>query len=174
MKNQECYTKDGKFLGWFSRSVSVVGLTFLKDNDDWFVLASQRGEGTPDPEMVGKWNLVCGYLDFDETLKEAMIRETFEETGVDISNENIKMLSVNSDPKSDKRQNLTVRYLTVLKKNKKHYEEQFSHKHNEKDEVGKIRFINMSELDNYNWAFNHKELIENCFKKLLNQKSNRK
>ena len=165
MRNQECYNKDGKFLGWFSRSVAVVGLTFLRNENNWYVLASQRGEGTPDPEMVGKWNLGCGYLDFNETLKEAMIRETFEETGVDITDENIRMFNINSDPKSDKRQNLTVRFLTVLTKDKKFYEKQFSHKHNEKDEVGRIRFIPIGEVSDYDWAFNHEELIRSIWSK---------
>ena len=72
MKNQPCYDKNGKFLGWFSRSNAVVCVTFAKDLDGIvYVLASDRGEGTPDPEFVGAWNLVCGYLDFNETLEEA-------------------------------------------------------------------------------------------------------
>lgn len=165
MRNQECYDKNGNFLGWFSRSIAVVGATFVKDNYKWYVLASQRGKGTPDKEYVGKWNLCCGYLDFDENGKKAIIRETKEETGVDISKDDVGLVSINTNPKKDKRQNVTLRYLTVLKKDKKFYEEQFSHKENEKDEVGEIKFIDIEDLDKYEWAFNHKNLISQIFNK---------
>lgn len=45
-KNQPCFDKEGKFLGWFSRSVSVVTFIFCKNKRGrWCVLASQRGKG---------------------------------------------------------------------------------------------------------------------------------
>ena len=68
---------------WISRSVAVVGFIYGYDEDEKeYILAVQRGTGTPDPEFVGKWCLPCGYLDYDETLEEALQREVFEETGV--------------------------------------------------------------------------------------------
>ena len=168
MKNCECYDKDGKFLGWFSRSVAVVAITILKENDQIYALASQRGTGTPDKELIGKWNLTCGYLDFDETGAEGAIRETYEETGVDVKGEICQLLTVNTDPKKDKRQNVTLRYGILLGKDKAFYEKQFSHLHNETNEVGEIRFININDLDNYEWAFNHKEIIRGAVETVLN------
>ena len=162
MRNQECYDKNGNFLGWFSRSVAVVAIVILKENGRYYALASQRGTGTPDKELIGKWNLCCGYLDFDESGSEAVVRETYEETGVDLKNENVYLLYVNSDPTKDKRQNVTLRYGIFLNGTKSFYESQFSHEHNEKDEVGKIRFIDLDELDKYEWAFDHDKIIRNA------------
>lgn len=164
LKNQECYDKNGSFLGWFSRSVAVVGIIFKKENGKMYVLASQRGEGTPDPEYRGKWNLVCGYLDFSETIQQCLVRECYEETGVNITDEKIKLVSVNSNPKDDKRQNVTMRFLVTLSAPLATYKKQFSHKHNEKDEVGQIKFIELSDIDKYEWAFNHKQLINKYIK----------
>jgi 8-oxo-dGTP diphosphatase len=40
----------------------------------------QRGVAAPD--FNGYWCLPCGYLDWDETLCQAMIREVYEESGL--------------------------------------------------------------------------------------------
>ena len=31
MENQPCYNKEGKFIGWFSRSMAVAGFVYCKD-----------------------------------------------------------------------------------------------------------------------------------------------
>lgn len=147
---------------WISRSVAVVVFVFGYDKDyNEYILAEQRGEGTPDPEYVGSWCLPCGYVDFDETLEEAASREVFEETGVKIKPEYFELMSVNSDPKSDKRQNISIRYGAFINdiENIK-----LTNENSEKDEVSAIKWISILEYDNYKWAFNHKELL----KKTLN------
>lgn len=73
---------------WISRSVAVVAFVFGYDEDEReYILAEQRGPGTPDPEFRGCWCLPCGYVDFDETIEEAASREVFEETGLKIDSE---------------------------------------------------------------------------------------
>ena len=167
MKNQPCYDKDGNFLGWFSRSVAVLAVVFGYDNDyNCYVLASQRGPGTPDPEFVGSWNCCCGYLDFDESTEQAAIRETFEETGINLSDSSISITDMGwiDDPKADKRQNISHRFLVILPKTIDKYE--FSKKNNEKDEVGEIKWIPVSEVDNYKWAFGHDIIIKQFYMKV--------
>ena len=85
MKNYPITIETGEHAGetvWVHRSIAVAGFIFCKINDEWCVLANQRGEGAPD--FQGYWNCPCGYLDFDETLAEACSREIYEETGVKI------------------------------------------------------------------------------------------
>jgi len=55
----------------------------------------------------GKWGLVGGYVERDETLQEAVKREIFEETGYTV--ENIRLLTVrhNSDRPHEDRQNIS-------------------------------------------------------------------
>ena len=83
--NQPCFTKDGKFIGWFSRSMATALYLFCNDkNGVLHVLASERGKGAAD--FNGYWNCTCGYLDFGETTKQCALRELKEETGVEVTN----------------------------------------------------------------------------------------
>lgn len=164
-KNCPCYDKNGNFIGWYSRSISVVMATFLKDNDKIYILASKRGNGTPDPEFVGAWNLCCGYLDFNESCKDAAIRETREETGIVVPKDSVCFDSINDNPRTDKRQNVSIRFYAVLEGRKESFEALFSDKYSEKDEVDEIKFIELTDVVNYNWAFNHMKLIASIYQK---------
>lgn len=145
---------------WISRSIAVVGIIYGYDNDDKeYILAVKRGTGTPDPEFVGCWCLPCGYLDYDETIEEALKREVFEETGVLLDENTIDLLEVNSNPKSDKRQNVTFRYQAITKENNL-TNISLTTENSEPYEVSDVKWIPMDEIDNYKWAFNHKELIK--------------
>ena len=67
---------------WESRSVAVVCVVLLWKpfcKEPW-VLVSQRGPNSADYQ--GLYNVVCGYLDWDETGFEAVLRETWEEVGL--------------------------------------------------------------------------------------------
>jgi 8-oxo-dGTP pyrophosphatase MutT (NUDIX family) len=70
---------------WASRSVAVNGVIIVSDKDltsEPFVLISKRGKGAADYQ--GYWNIPAGYLDYDETTSEAMVREVWEETNINL------------------------------------------------------------------------------------------
>lgn len=50
------------------------------------------------PPSVGRWTPPGGFMELDETLEEAVIRETREETGVIIEPENLDLYMVSSVP----------------------------------------------------------------------------
>ena len=156
LKNQPCYDKDGNFLGWFSRSVAVAGFIFCKDkNGVWHILGSERGKGTPD--FQGYWNCVCGYCEFNIDLKENLIKECKEELGIDVDYSMIEFVGYEDSPTANK-QNITLRFAVVY--NDKTIDDfKFSHEFNEEDEVGDIRWIPLSEVEKYKWAFGHGERI---------------
>lgn len=143
---------------WISRSVTVLGIVIGTDiYGTKYILAEQRGIGTPDLEYVGKWCLPCGYLDFDETCKQAAAREVFEETGVDIPSESFELIEINDIPSSDKRQNITFRFKTELKGYISDFK--LTDKFSETNEVMNIKWIDLREVNNYKWAFNHDQII---------------
>lgn len=74
--------KDRKF--FFSRSVAIAGIVLFFDivSKQHYILLGKRGKGCPDE--VGKLNIPCGYLDWDESAAHAFKREVFEETGLNI------------------------------------------------------------------------------------------
>ena len=160
MKNFPIIDKNTGREYWISRSVCV--LTIVKAFDihgEEYVLAVQRGKGTPDPEYVGCYCLPCGYVDFDETIKQAAARELKEETGLIFPISDFKLISINDDPELDKRQNITFRYLIRTNVPIEDLELLFTTKNSEKDEISSIRFIKTKDIDLYNWAFNHEQLL---------------
>ncbi|KOR35019.1 MULTISPECIES: NUDIX domain-containing protein [Planktothricoides] len=86
-KNRQnwCIEHDDKVY-WISRSVTVLPVVlFVLSGDERqriFVPLGKRGKDLPDE--VGKWGLPGGYLDWDETATEAVIRETYEELGLNL------------------------------------------------------------------------------------------
>lgn len=149
------------FIGWFSRSMATAIFVFCKDADgDWCVLASERGAEAAD--FRGMWNCPCGYLDFNETVRGCAIRECLEETGVKIDPSQLTFIGYEDDPITANRQNVTFRF-GVWITDKVTTDFEFSKKNNEGEEVGEIKWIKVNDIDNYEWAFNHKTRINEIF-----------
>ena len=161
MKNFPIIDKNTGREYWISRSVCV--LTIVKAfniHGEECILVVQRGKGTPDPEYVGSYCLPCGYVDFDETIKQAAARELKEETGLTFPISDFKLIAINDIPELDKRQNITFRFLIKTDVPTEDLELLFTTKNSEKDEVSSIRFIRVKDVDLYDWAFNHDKLIK--------------
>ncbi len=148
---------------WRSRSVAVVGFIYYEDGDKVYLLANKRGSGTPDFQHC--WNVTCGYLDYNEDGQQGTARELLEETGLEIDPKFLKLLYVNSDPQDSNRQNISLRYGYILSK-KDALSLKFSTEKSEENEVEGIKWISLDELDNYQWAFNQRKLIEPMYEKL--------
>jgi 8-oxo-dGTP pyrophosphatase MutT (NUDIX family) len=146
------------FIGWFSRSMATALFAFCKDEDgNWCVLASERGIEAAD--FRGMWNCPCGYLDYDETTKECAVRECFEETGVQIPIDSLIFINYEDDPVTANRQNVTFRFAAKIEDHIT-TDFKFSKEKNEGAEVGEIKWVKIKDIDNYEWAFNHKTRIE--------------
>lgn len=178
-RENECTkTEDGRTV-FLSRSNAVcVPVTAILSNGEMYVLMSRRGEGTPDYQH--HFNLVCGYLDNDETLAEAAIREVWEETGfyteaVDKSHVifDIKKMpwDIGDNPKPGTRQNITHRFGFIFKINTLNDLPPLTTDNCEKGEVSEVVWMNHKDVLNilssnekgdpklYNiWAFNHYDL----------------
>lgn len=156
MKNFEVTSiEDGKRY-WISRSVAVSTFLFIRDGSEIYVLANKRGKGSADYQ--GLWNCPCGYLDYDETGEEAAVREVKEETGYILESKDLVLDKVITDP-SQNHQNVTLRYfceksMSGIKKGEGEIEG------GEEDEVEEIKLINIKDVDKYEWAFGHKEIIK--------------
>ena len=102
--------RNGKIF-YVSRSVAVSLATFCQDKyGRWCILANQRG---PSATNAGLWNLPAGFLDYGESTEGAAIRETFEETGVDVSGAKLRLLGTNSS-RFGGSQNVNMAYVCVL------------------------------------------------------------
>ncbi len=152
MNNFEFDYKGKKY--WYSRSVAVVGLIMAHDDNwHWYILANKRGVNTPD--FQGYWCLPCGYLDFNETCEKAICRETFEETGLRINEEEFSLIGIDSVPFG--RQNVTIRFICSLSENIKDLT--LTIENANYGEVEEVRWIPLDDFKTYKWAFNHVGLI---------------
>lgn len=165
-----CITSEGKEY-WISRSVATAGVVITKHKGEYYILLGKRGEGAAD--FQGYWNLLCGYLDYDESGYECFVREVYEESGFfipDIIKKRIikdytkKPYFVQTDVKSN-RQNVTLYYGIVFKTKRKEELPELTLKHTEKDEVEYIKWVNIKDFKwGYKFAFNHDEKIQNFLK----------
>ena len=165
--NKSYKTNDGTI--WGSRSVAVVGVIFFRVAEQILVLAQKRSQKMDAP---GKFCVASGYLDWDESGKDGLIREVYEESGLYLPNiENRKYhldnnpFYVKSEP-DEHLQNVALNYsgfydfeggdwkLLELEKFKN-------------DEIEFIKLIPLKEIDKYEWAFNHDTRIKMAVQHLV-------
>lgn len=165
--NKVYKTEDGEV--WASRSCAIVGAILFVFKEELFVLAEKRSEKMDSPNL---WCIPCGYMDWDETGPEALIREVYEETGLylpDYAEHSLLNMDdpfyVMTDPKEN-RQNISLSYTNVYR-----FEDSDEEKFNlvlstiEKfkcEEVQKAKLIKISNINRYKWAFNHENRIKSA------------
>lgn len=132
---------------YLSRSVAVVVICGDIINND--VVVVRRGTGM---DYSGHYCLPCGYLDYDESVEQAAARELYEETGLIISPEKLKLIEVRSNPQLSERQNVSMvfacDYADTVKSD-------YTPDVNEVDEVTWFRQLDEKAL----LAFNHDKII---------------
>lgn len=172
MKNFKVIDKDTKKEYWISRSnavtVAIVAIDDINKNGNVYYLAEKRGPGCPD--NVGKMCMCCGYLDWDETRKQAAVREVYEELGLRINEGDLKEYETVDDPADNPRQNITTRYIiyfpySELKQKLESGEINTDtvSRGGESGEVDGIELILIDDIDNYEWAWSHGEVIKRMY-----------
>lgn len=159
---------------WISRSVVVICVVArITDDNKIEILVEKRG---PLVSATGRWCFPCGYLDYDEDLTDAVIREVQEETGYTLERKDVKFIDINSKPEGNK-QNVGIRHIAFIDNDKKQISD-FELDTNEVTElkwieigesVGNIFNIDVNKLDCVKWAFNHKSLIIHIINEYCNR-----
>ena len=90
-------------------TVDVVALAYVEGEPH--VLVVRRGN----PPFEGQWALPGGYLEVDEDLATAAVRELAEETGIDLSPDDLTQLGAYGAPDRDPRgRTVSVAHLARL------------------------------------------------------------
>jgi 8-oxo-dGTP pyrophosphatase MutT (NUDIX family) len=169
-RNNERYIINNKEI-WYSRSVATGAVILLrcKDKDDnitYKVLLEQRSLIMDQPL---KWCFPCGYLDWDETLEDSIIREIYEETNLYIPNFHNQLLYKTKEPfyigsdLENYRQNIHIFYGFVYNEHPLFY----SSLSKDNDEINDLRWVLMQDLNQYDFAFKHNERIKLFLQKYL-------
>ena len=159
---------------WISRSVVVICVVArITDDNKIEILVEKRG---PLVSATGRWCFPCGYLDYDEDLTDAVIREVQEETGYTLERKDVNFIDINSKPEG-KKQNVGIRHIAFIDNDKKQISD-FELDTNEVTElkwieigesVSNIFNIDVNKLDCVKWAFNHKSLIIHIINEYCNR-----
>ena len=161
-KNWSYKIPDGPHAGktlWSGRYCAVAAFVFRRIEGIWSVLANLRGSGTPDYQ--GCWNAVCGFLEANETAQQGCSREIFEETGYEIKPEKFLQVYTQTDPETSNNGNVTLRHIAICFEHE--LGPQKKPKGGEENEVDDVKWIPISQIANYKWAFNHEKIIMDLF-----------
>ena len=148
-----CFFEDGGKARVGLRHVTVGAIAF---NDKEEVLLVKRSAKFSRP---GKYSVPGGFLDRDQTTREAVLRELKEETGYD--GEVVSLFQVNDDPNRPKedRQNVDFIYLVKVRQGK----------YVESDEITSIAWFSKESLPSEDdFAFDHRSIILKYFDYLQN------
>lgn len=157
---------------WLSRSVAVVGIVMAITQNDTYILIAKRSK-----TMVVQPSLVCipcGYLDWNESGHDAMVREVFEETSLylpDIKKYSVftndkKPILINDSPITDKQQNVSLIYLSVFDFIENELKFPIEVEKFNCAETDWVKWISLTEFydNNYEWAFNHDSVIKDTIR----------
>ena len=161
--HNKCIIQDGKE-HWISRSCAVVGVVTIYLNEIEYVLIVKRGTGG---DNVGKYCLPCGYIDWNENGYDAFKREIFEETGIDLDSHNNylseKILLNEKQPfyvsttPMNNRENISLYFKYDIDSDEF---PKTSTEFSEENEIDEIVWMNLDDVDKYDFCFGHEEIIK--------------
>lgn len=149
---------------WISRAMAVVAIVITETPEQRYVLLGKRGKGTPD--FQGYWCLPCGYLDWDESGTEAVLRELYEETGLEVPADHAGQLAqpwqidTNYSGYNAEKQNVTMRYALRFQAENAGSLPPVNNLHCEPDEVDEVQWVPLEKAIKMDLAFRHQNLIK--------------
>ena len=160
-----CVIVDGEEL-WISRSVTVLAILVFVLDGQVHVPLNKRGPELP--SEVGKWCLSGGYLDYDETIGGAVMREVWEELGLDLQElqANHRLVGsldqpslIHSEPRRS--QNVTMHYPLIVFLSAGAGLPLLDPKVS-KGEVTEVSWFLLEDVLTMELAFNHQDILRSC------------
>jgi ADP-ribose pyrophosphatase YjhB (NUDIX family) len=104
-----------------------------------------------------RWGLPCGFLDWGESASEAVRREVYEEIGINLLHY-CKIPDqpqwVVTAPNPEENETVSLRFIVTAKV------EELPELKGCQDEVSAVEWVNCESLEAYQFAFNHRTLID--------------
>lgn len=126
---------------WVNRGISIDAV--IINEKEKLLLIKRKA----DP-FRGFWALVGGYVDWDEKVEDAVLREVKEEVGLKVKD--LNLIGVYSDPNRHPQQVVNLAYKVVVKG-----------KVRVGDDALEAKYFSLSELPK-ELAFDHRKIIRDC------------
>ncbi len=141
---------------WISRSVAVVAVVKWKDK----FLVVKRGPVVSNPN---KWCVPCGYLDWNESASECVVREVYEESGLNLKNYKVSGLESHyelaTEPDVNWKQDIAIHFSINIDSE---VEPNTDLSIVNDEETLDIKWITVDDIPNFKFAFNHDKRILKC------------
>jgi 8-oxo-dGTP diphosphatase len=138
--NQQC-----PHCGRYNNRGLAMDIVIIRGND---ILLGKRGNA--DEPFVGYWALFGGFVEWDESVEEALDREAKEESNLTVTSK--KLIGVYSKPSRHPRQVVTVAYTVEVEGEPK-----------AGDDIAEVRWYSLDELPK-ELAFDHRDIIDDYLK----------
>lgn len=134
---------------------NIAATLAVFSRDGYLLLIKRKFE-----PFKGKWAFPGGFMDPGENLYQTAVRELKEETGIEVSTENIELLDIRSDPDRDPRGHIIdVGFFTVIEKT------QDIENSNETEP----EWVSINRARDMEMAFDHDKLLERVLTKINQQ-----
>ena len=133
-------------------AVTVDIILFAKENDEVSVLLIQRNN----PPFENMWAFPGGFVDIDETLENAALREFEEETGI-TGIELKQFYTVDTVDRDPRQRTISVVFTGYTPSKNIFYAAD--------DDAKNVSWFKINEIEEL--AFDHKEILEKAIKELL-------
>jgi 8-oxo-dGTP pyrophosphatase MutT (NUDIX family) len=157
-KENKCHTLGDGTKVWESRSVCVcIRYRVVVDKTTYHLILKRGNKVT----NTGSWCFPCGYLDKGETIREAAVRELYEESGIYLTDPSeLRWYDIFDKPEGNL-ENITVHYDCVQQMTHNQFEQwkqdvvgRHVEDHLEEGEVTEFNFITYYQLHKSNEKFN--------------------
>ena len=141
----KCEFENGSTVGLRHLTVDII----IVRMDE--VLLNKRGSYNGKPLLEsGKWALIGGFMDRDETVLKAILRETMEEAGCTVTN--VRLFRIIDDPNRPKEDRQNVSFVFIA--------DYVSSKETKTEEVQELKWFNFNKLPPMDdMAFDHGESL---------------
>ena len=127
-----------------------IGVDNIIIDDKGRILLGKRSENTRN--HAGKWNLISGWMEWGETVEEALKREAREEIGVEI--EVVRFLGrfYDSPGRHPTKTSVCLPHISRIVSGTPHV--------NQKEEVSDVKWFMPEEIKKLELAYDHKRMLE--------------
>ncbi len=127
-----------------------VGVDNIITNDQGQILLIKRSQ--QEKNFPGKWGLVSGFMEWGETVEDALKREAREEVGIEVEVVRFVGRYYDSPDRHPSKTTVCLPHICKIVKGEPTV--------NQPEEVQEVKWVDPAEVKNLDMAYDHKKMLE--------------